>query len=193
MKVVLLQDVPKVGNAGSIQSVSDGFARNYLIPQGLAEMATPGRIKVAEQRIQAEERRVEREEQAQQSVADQINGLRIPIEARVGGQGRLYGSITAQDIAEALSNKIGTEIDRRKVLLEEPIRSVGEYQVTVHLVGKLRPAFTLVVTSPEGVPGAFGSVETTPAEEDVASSAQAGPGAEVTDEEAGVSREQFES
>jgi large subunit ribosomal protein L9 len=193
MKVVLLQDVPKVGNAGSIQSVSDGFARNYLIPQGLAEMATPGRIKVAEQRIQAEERRVEREDQAQQSVADQINGLRIPIEARVGGQGRLYGSITAQDIAEALSNKIGTEIDRRKVLLEEPIRSVGEYQVTVHLVGKLRPAFTLVVTSPEGVPGAFGSVETTPAEEDVASSAQAGPGAEVTDEEAGVSREQHES
>ncbi|CCF86177.1 50S ribosomal protein L9 [Nitrolancea hollandica] len=193
MKVVLLKDVPKVGNAGSIQSVSDGFARNYLIPQGLAEMATPGRIKDAEQRTQAEERRVEREERAQQSVADQINGLRIPIEARVGGQGRLYGSITAQDIAEALSNKIGTEIDRRKVLLEEPIRTVGEYQVTVHLVGKLRPTFTLVVTSPEGVPGAFGSVETTPAEEDVASSAQAGPGAEVTDEEAGVSREQLES
>ncbi len=193
MKVVLLQDVPKVGSAGSIQSVSDGFARNYLIPQGLAEMATPGRIKEAEQRLRAEERRVEREERAQQSVADQINGLRIPIEARVGGQGRLYGSITAQDIAEALSNKIGTEIDRRKILLEEPIRAVGEYQITVHLVGRLRPTFTLVVTSPEGVPGAFGSVETTPAEEDVASSAQAGPGAEVTDEEAGVSREQLES
>jgi large subunit ribosomal protein L9 len=193
MKVVLLQDVPNVGSAGSIQSVSDGYARNCLIPRGLAEMATPGRIKDAEQRIRAEERRTERAEREQQSIADQIDGLRLPIEARVGGQGHLYGSITAQDVAEALSNKLGIEIDRRKMLLEEPIRTVGEHQVTLHLVGKLRPTLTVVVTSPEGVPGAFGNVEATPAEEDVASSAQAGPGAEVTDEAAGVSREQLES
>src|SRR5919206_2670742 len=118
MKVVLLQDVPNVGSAGSIQSVSDGYARNYLIPRGLAEIATPGRIKDAEQRIQAEERRTERAEREQQLIADQIDGLGLPIEARVGGQGRLYGSITAQDVAEALSNKLGIEIDRRKVLLE---------------------------------------------------------------------------
>lgn len=148
MKVVLLQDVPNVGNAGSIQSVSDGYARNYLIPQGLAEMATPGRIKDAEQRIRAEERRIEREERAQQSLADQINGLQLHIEARVGEKGRLYGSITAQDIAQKLSNQIGQEVDRRKVLLEDPIRTTGEHQVTVHLVGRLRPTVTVVVAGP---------------------------------------------
>lgn len=182
MKVVLLQDVPKVGEMGSIQNVKDGFARNYLIPQGLAEMATPGRLKVAEQRIQSEQRKVAREEQAQQALADQIEGMRLQMTARVGEQNRLYGSITAQDVAELLSAQVGQEIDRRKVLLDEAIRTIGEHQVSVHLVGRLRPTVTVVVTPEGGVPGAFGDVEATPAEEGEAASAQAGPAAELTDE-----------
>lgn len=182
MKVVLLKEVPNLGEVGSIQTVKDGFARNYLIPQGLAVMATPARLNEAQQRIQAERRRTEREEQAQQALADQIDGTRLQITARVGEQGRLYGSITAQDVAEVLSGQIGQEIDRRKVLLDEPIRTIGEHQLTVHLVGRLRPTITVVVTPEGGVPGAFGEVETTPASESEASSAQAGPGAEVRDE-----------
>ncbi len=189
MKVVLLQDVPKVGEAGSIQSVKDGFARNYLIPQGFAAEATVGRIKTAEQRLQSIQRKVEREEDAQKSLAEKLEGKRIQIVARVGEQGRLYGSITASDVAEKLSAVIGEEIDRRKVLLGDPIRTVGEHQVTVHLVGKLRPTVTVVVTPEEGVGGAFGNVEFTPANEDVASSAQAGPAAEVEDEMRGVDEE----
>ncbi|HET9014600.1 MAG TPA: 50S ribosomal protein L9 [Thermomicrobiaceae bacterium] len=186
MKVILLKDVDNVGEQGSIQTVSDGFARNFLIPQGMAAMATPGRIKEAEQRLQAEQRRVRKEEEASQAFADRLDGMRVNIVARVGEQGRLYGSITAQDIAEVLSGQAGQEIDRRKVLLTEPIRTVGEHRVTVHLVGRLRPAVTVVVTPEGGVPGAFGDVATTPASEGETSSAQSGPAAEVDDELHGV-------
>jgi large subunit ribosomal protein L9 len=145
MKVILNKDVPKLGDAGSIQTVKDGFARNYLIPQGLASEATPGRLKNAEQRLRAIQRKVEREEEAQKSLAERLNGLRIAMTARVGEQGRLYGSITSADVAEKISAAVGQEIDRRKVLLDEPIRSVGEHQVTVHLVGRLRPVVTVAV------------------------------------------------
>jgi large subunit ribosomal protein L9 len=159
MKVVLIQDVPKVGEAGSIQTVKDGFARNYLIPQGLAAEATIGRIKDAEQRLQSIQRKTEREEEAQKSLAERLAGLRIQIVARVGEQGRLYGSITGADVAEKISAAVGQEIDRRKVLLEDPIRSIGDHQVTVHLVGKLRPTVTVsVVAEDEG----SGTAETEP-------------------------------
>jgi large subunit ribosomal protein L9 len=145
MKVILNQDVPKLGDAGSIQTVKDGFARNYLIPQGLATEATTGRLKNAEQRLRSIQRKVEREEEAQKSLAENIDGLRVAINARVGEQGRLYGSITSADVAEKISAAVGQEIDRRKVLLDEPIRSIGDHQVTVHLVGKLRPVVTVSV------------------------------------------------
>jgi len=145
MKVILSQDVPKLGDAGSIQTVKDGFARNYLIPQGLATEATAGRLKNAEQRIRSIQRKVEREEEAQKSLAESLDGLRVAMTARVGEQGRLYGSITSADVAEKISAAVGQEIDRRKVLLDEPIRSIGDHQVTVHLVGKLRPVVTVAV------------------------------------------------
>lgn len=182
MKVILLQDVAKLGETGSIQTVKDGYARNYLIPKGLAEEATPGKLKNAQQSIAAAERRVAKEEQAKQTLADRIEGTRIHLVARVGEQGRLYGSITAQDIAEKLSQAIGETVERRQVVMEEPIRTVGEHQVAIHLVGRLRPTITVVVTPEAGVEGAFGEVETSPAAEGEASSAQAGPAAEVEDE-----------
>jgi large subunit ribosomal protein L9 len=145
MKVILVQDVPNVGESGSIQNVSDGFARNYLIPQGLAEMGTPGRIKQAEQRLQAQQRKVERQEEEMRELSDRIDGLRVEIEARVGQQGRLYGSITAPEIASAVSSALGEQIDRRKVELSDPIRSSGDHTVEIHLVGRLRPTVTVAV------------------------------------------------
>ncbi|MDI3340207.1 MAG: 50S ribosomal protein L9 [Sphaerobacter sp.] len=172
MKVILLQDVPNLGSAGAIKNVSEGYARNYLIPKGLAEMATPGRVKEAEARLAAAARRLAREEQAQQALADKIEGTRIQMLARVGEQGRLYGSITAAEIAEVLTAKFGQEIDRRKIELEEPIRTVGEHQVTVHLVGRLRPTVTVVVVPEGGAP-----------QQDGAASAAASAATEVADEE----------
>lgn len=156
MKVILSQDVPNVGQAGAIAEVKDGFARNYLIPKGFAAMATPGTLRVARERLQAEQRRVEREEQAQQALADRIDGTQLDLTARMGEQGRLYGSITAQDIADALSAQVGQEIDRRKVLLDDPIRTAGEHTVIVHLVGRLRPTIAVHIVAV----GADGQAET---------------------------------
>lgn len=146
MKVILRQDVEKLGEKGTLQNVSDGYARNYLIPKGLAILATPGELKVLAENQKVKERKIARQEQELQSFADRINGQVLSFEARAGEQGRLFGSITAGDIAEKLAMQVGQEIDRRKIVLEDPIRSVGDHKVTVHLVGKLRPQITVTVT-----------------------------------------------
>jgi large subunit ribosomal protein L9 len=147
MKVVLRQDVEKLGEAGSVQNVSNGYARNYLIPQGLAVVATAGELKTAAHNQAVKDRKVLRQEQQLQSLADKISGQKLSFTARAGEQGRLFGSVTAADIAEQLSRNIGEEIDRRKVMLNEPIRQTGTHTVAIHLVGRLRPEITVTVES----------------------------------------------
>jgi len=149
MKIILTQDVPKLGVAGTVQDVANGYARNYLIPQGMASAATAGTIKVVEERQASEARKTAKLEDELRGLSDRIQGMRIKIAARVGEQGRLYGSITSSDIAEELSKQVGEEIDRRRVDLEDPIRSAGDHQVTVRLVGRLQPTITVVVWDPE--------------------------------------------
>lgn len=166
MKVVLREDVEKVGEKGSVQTVSDGFARNYLIPKGLAVLATPGELKVVAENARVRELKIARQEKQLQTLADRISGQRLTFDARSGEGGRLYGSITAGDISERLSEVVGQEIDRRKVVLSEAIRSVGEHTVTVHLVGRLRPEVTVVVVGEH-------DVEAAPAEEAPAESVEA--------------------
>jgi large subunit ribosomal protein L9 len=145
MKIVLRQDVPKVGEAGSVQTVANGYARNYLIPKGLAVVATDGELKVAAHNLAVKDRKIARQEELLRSLADRIQGTRLSFTAKAGDQGRLFGSITATDVTNALSAKVGEEIDRRRVVLDEPLRTVGEHTVTVHLVGKLRPQVTVVI------------------------------------------------
>jgi len=145
MKTVLRQDVPKVGDAGSVQTVSNGYARNFLIPKGLAVVATDGELKVAAHNLAVKERKVLRQEELLRSLSDKIDGQRLTFTARAGEQGRLYGSITASDVATALAAQVSEEIDRRRVVLDEPLRSVGEHTVTVHLVGRLRPQVTVII------------------------------------------------
>ncbi|HYH11909.1 MAG TPA: 50S ribosomal protein L9, partial [Thermomicrobiales bacterium] len=145
MKIVLRQDVPKLGEAGTIQTVADGYARNYLIPKGYAVLATDGEIRTAEHNLKVRERKVLRQEEALQSLADKINGTRLEFTARAGEQGRLFGSVTTSDIAEQLQEKISEEIDRRKIQLTEPLRTVGEHEVEIHLVGRLRPTITVTI------------------------------------------------
>ncbi len=149
MKIVLRQDVPQLGEAGTIQTVADGYARNYLIPKGFAVVATPGEIKTAEHNLKVRERKITRQEEQQQALADKIQGTRLEFTARAGEQGRLFGSVTASDIMEQLNSKIGEDIDRRKLQLSEPLREIGERELEVHLVGRLRPTITVVV-EPEG-------------------------------------------
>jgi len=147
LRIVMRQDVEKLGEKGSVQTVSDGFARNYLIPKGFAVLATPGELRMVEENRIVQDRKLAKQEQAQRSVSDKINGMRLTFTARAGTQGRLYGSVTAGDIAERLSAAAGAEVDRRKVILEDPIRSLGEHKVVVHLVGRLRPEIVVVVES----------------------------------------------
>lgn len=156
MKVVLRQDVPKLGEAGSVKDVAGGYARNFLIPQGLAVYATTGELKMAAHNQAVKDRKIARQEEQLQSLADKIEGQSLVFTARAGEGGRLFGSVTAADVAQQLSEKIGEEIDRRKVVLEEPLRSLGNFKVGVHLVGRLRPEVTVTI-NPEDVPEAEAS------------------------------------
>jgi large subunit ribosomal protein L9 len=173
MKVVLRQDVEKLGDSGSVQNVATGFARNYLIPKGLAVVATAGELKTVAENARVREMKIARQERQLQDLADKISGQRLSFTARAGDQGRLYGSITASDVAEKLSAAIGQEVDRRRVVLDDPIRSLGEHTVTVHLVGRLRPQVTVVVAAEhveeEAVEPAEASTESTGETDETAS------------------------
>lgn len=146
MKVVLRKDVEKLGEAGSVQNVSGGYARNFLIPQGLAVYATDGELKMAAHNQAVKDRKIARQEEQLRSLAEKIEGLQLSFEARAGEGGRLFGSIGSADIAEQVTEKVGEEIDRRKVQLSDPIRTLGTHTVAIHLVGKLRPEVTVTVT-----------------------------------------------
>ena len=145
MKIILRKDVEKLGEAGSLATVKNGYARNFLIPQGLAVAATPGELKMWEHNQAVKSRKIERQERELQSFADKIAGVTLTFEARAGEGGRLFGSVTAADVAEKLSSEVGEEIDRRKVVLADPIRTTGEHTVTVNVVGKLRPRVKVIV------------------------------------------------
>lgn len=132
MKVVLLEDVKKLGKKGDIVNVSDGYARNFLIPRGLAVEGSKGNIKAAEEEGLLRQQRDIREEKQARLLAERLETVTIKLPAKVGNKGRLFGSITSKDIAEALS-KEGIDIDRRKIELPEAIKSLGEYEIDVKL------------------------------------------------------------
>ncbi len=133
MQVLLLNVVPSLGNPGELVSVKAGYARNYLVPQGHAIVATPKNIKQFEhQKRTAEARRIKFLEEIR-TIADKVNNQRIDFLAKVGPQGKLYGSITNRMVAEKLSEEIGTTIDRTNIALEKPIREAGDYILEVKL------------------------------------------------------------
>lgn len=159
MKIILTQDVEKLGDSGTLQEVKPGYARNYLIPRGMAVAATAGMVKQVNERQAAEQRRIAKQEVAMQSLADRISGMRLSFTARAGDTGRLYGSVTNAEIAEKLSQELGEEIDRRKIEVPGGIHEVGEFAVTVNLVGRLKPQITAIVVA-EGVTEQEASAET---------------------------------
>lgn len=148
MKVLLRADVEGVGRKGEILQVADGFARNYLIPKNRAIEATPGvEAQAAAMRRSAAQKEAQERERAQ-SVARALVPLVVRIPARAGPEGRLFGSVTAADVAEAATAQSGVELDRRALRIEEPIRALGSHEVGVKLAGDVE--FTLTV---EVVPG----------------------------------------
>jgi large subunit ribosomal protein L9 len=161
MKVLLVQDVEKLGEAGEVKEVAGGFGRNYLIPQGLAVLATRGQIRQAEERLQSRRRREAEARRDAEALAGRINGLTLRFTAKVGELDRLYGSVTNTDIANRIREQHDIEIDRRKIDLEDPIKRIGVYPVKVRLAAGLEPLVNVVVeaeegsvTHPAGVPAA---------------------------------------
>lgn len=145
MKVLLTKDVPELGQAGNIYSVAGGYARNYLMPRGLAILATKGALKQAEEIKQAGIRQRARERANAEAQAQMLNGQRVLFMANAGENDRLYGSVTSTDIAEKLSAAVGFEVDRRKIQLESPIRDLGVYSLTVRLMPEITPTFQVAV------------------------------------------------
>ncbi len=145
MKVLLIESVDNVGRAGEVKKVADGYARNFLLPKGLAVPATEGAIKQAELRRQVQLRRQQRAERQAESLARTLSQITLTFRVRAGEKDRLYGSITNADIAKALERETGQTIDKRKIALEEPIRELGSYSVPVKLLPDLAPQITVIV------------------------------------------------
>lgn len=144
MKVLLIKDVYKLGRAGDVKKVADGYGRNYLIPQGLAVLATPGALKMAESiRARAAKQR-EALNQEMSGLAQRIQGQYLTFAARAGETGKLYGSITPTMIAEALSRKLGVTIDRHQIEAQS-IRNLGEFKAHVRLTVDLVPEINIIV------------------------------------------------
>ncbi len=149
IQVVLLEAVPKLGNAGDNKEVAPGFARNYLFPQGLATLATPGAIRLAEERRNKENKRQQKTRAAREEVAKKLEGLNIKLTAKAGAKGRLFGSITAVQISEKLKEASGYNIDRRKIILPDSLRNIGTYDVKVRLAPDLTPSLKVEIAAAE--------------------------------------------
>jgi large subunit ribosomal protein L9 len=145
MKVVLLKDVSGKGKAGEIKEVSKGYAKNFLLPQGLALLATPAVIKQVESRLEREklEESIDRDKLIE--LAQQIEGKAIQFKARMGAGEHLFGSITAADVAEELSRAIGSIVDKKKIDIEKPFHQTGSYEVAVKLTSDIKPKITVVI------------------------------------------------
>ncbi len=144
MRVLLLKDVYKLGRAGDVKKVADGYGRNFLLPQGLAVLATPGAMKQVERIRETAQTERSRLNQELGSLAEQLQGVKLAFAVKAGETGKLYGSITTAMIAEALQEQTGAELDKRQID-GEPIKTLGVHSVVVRLTIDLVPEVTVLV------------------------------------------------
>lgn len=149
MQLILRADVENLGRLGEVVTVKPGYGRNYLVPQGLAMPATQSNLKVFEQQRKKLQARMDSVRAAAQDVADKLAALSLSIEVRVGENDKLYGSVTSAQIADLLAAS-GVEIDRKKIVLDEPIRALGTYEVEVKLHHDVRGKVALSVVRQGG-------------------------------------------
>ncbi len=189
MKVVFLEEVEGTARIGDVKNVANGFARNFLLPRKLAAPANDHYISIAQAKAGKEARRQDRlDEDARTHLLPKLDGKAVHIEVRVGEQGKLFGSVTARDIAEALHEATKIEVEHRQVDLKEPLRELGAHEVSVKLTRNVRATITVNIE-------ALGAVEEAPAAEEAAAEAVApeaeaveavaeAPAAEAAEEEA---------
>jgi large subunit ribosomal protein L9 len=157
MKVLLKEDVSNLGYAGEVMDVADGYGRNFLIPQGMAVKATPGVLTAAKTWRERAKVRLSELRKEHEALAERISEARLNFHAKAGESGKLYGSVTTNEIVDTLNAELGTSIDRRSVV-GEPLRQLGEHQVTVRLSRDYQPQI-MVYIHPEGEIEAVEEVE----------------------------------
>jgi large subunit ribosomal protein L9 len=148
VKVILTKDVEKLGKSGEMKNVADGYATNFLIPRSLAVPAAGGAYRAWQHDIASREDKRKRDREDAEIAATRIGSTTLTMGVKVGEGGKLYGSITAKDIADALARR-GIEIDRHKIDLEEPLKSLGTYKVAIKVFSGMAPEVTIVV-EPKG-------------------------------------------
>lgn len=149
MKVILSDDVEKLGRKGDVVTVADGFARNFLVPKGLAMIASRGSLKQAEMMQKARAEKDQRDKQIAAAKVATLAATPVYISARAGEEGRLFGSVTKSDVARAIEDQLEEVVDRHNIRLDDPIRTLGTHQVEVHLHPEVNALVTVEVISHE--------------------------------------------
>jgi len=147
VKVILRADVANVGRKGDVLDVADGFARNFLVPKGLALKATEGALAQADAMRRSRDLKEARDRESAEEIARRLTPVVIRIPARAGAEGRLFGSVTATDIAEAVAVQANVILDRRKIHLEDPIKNVGSHEIAVRLHTDVEARLQVEVTA----------------------------------------------
>ncbi|MDO5096602.1 MAG: 50S ribosomal protein L9 [Peptostreptococcaceae bacterium] len=137
MKVIFLKDVKGTAKKGELKEVSDGYARNFLFPKGIAKEANTANLNEHKQQEKGKEIKAQREEEEARELGKSMDGKRVEIFTKAGEGGRLFGAITSKDIADAVHKKLGIEVDKRKVLLSDPIKHIGSFDVEIKLHPKV--------------------------------------------------------
>ena len=148
IQVILSEDVHALGDAGEVVTVKPGFARNFLIPQGKALIATAERVNEVEHKKRVINEKLAKELKDVQAVKAKLDGTKLEITAQAGEEGKLFGSVTAQNLAEMLADK-GLKVDRRKIVLDEPIKTLGEHTVSIRLRSDVVAEFKVTVNAAE--------------------------------------------
>ncbi len=149
MKVILQQSVEKLGEPGDVVEVAAGYARNFLVPRGLAVGAKKGALKHAETLKRAHVSRQSKEKVESEALAAKLIASQIRIAARAGEEGKLFGSVTGADVADAIAAQAGITVDRKDVHMDEPIRSLGTHEVRIHLFADVDPVLSFEVVAEE--------------------------------------------
>lgn len=150
MKVILLEDVPKLGKRGNVVEVADGYARNYLLPRKLAVLATEERLEELHREKDREAKKKKKELEEARRLAQMLEGATVTVVARAGEGGKLFGSVTNKEIAQAIENTFHISIDRRKIELEEPLKILGSYPVILRLHPEVQARITVEVVTERG-------------------------------------------
>jgi large subunit ribosomal protein L9 len=145
MKIILTKDVKNIGREGEIKEVSDGYARNYLIPRGLAAEATATKVKESQEKDLREQRKKTRELEEAQELKAKLDGQAVSVAVKTGGSDRLFGAVTAKEIAEVLQKQFGIKIDKKKIDMTESIKHLGEYRLKLKIYPSIQAEIKVIV------------------------------------------------